>query len=203
MPDTSYTLKQVSEHNSAQDCWMVIDEQVYDLGSYLSDHLRFLDIKDWCGKDASLDYHSKDGKNRDHSATADALLENYLIGNLISSDQETSIAVNEQAETLNNQPIFKTGTYNVWLPLILTVVACLVSNKLLSKTRHNFIWNTILLLGLLPSVVLGFLLALNLVSKAWLVTHVELSIVFGTACVMHLILRLKTYIFQGKTSLKK
>ncbi|PWA96430.1 cytochrome b5, heme-binding site-containing protein [Artemisia annua] len=33
-----YTMKEASEHNSAGDCWVVIDGKVYDVSSYLDDH---------------------------------------------------------------------------------------------------------------------------------------------------------------------
>ena len=207
MVDQIYTLDQVNQHNSTDDCWMVIDSQVYDLDSYLSDHLRFLNISSWCGQDASYDYHSKVGRNKDHSIQADAMLAEYLIGTLDGVNDlssETTISTTKQVENTNlAQLSSKITGYNVWLPVVLTVFTCLLSNKFFSKARHNFIWNTILLLGLFPSFVIGILMAMNLISKEWLFFHVEFSIVFGTAALMHLLLRLKIYLSQGKMSFKK
>ena len=207
MADKIYTLDQVNQHNSVDDCWMLIDGKVYDLDSYLSDHLRFLNISSWCGQDASDDYHSKFGRNKDHSSEADAMLADYLIGNLDTSntisDSITTSTTEQVKNTNSTQLSSRMSGYNVWLPVILTVFACFLSNKLFSKARHNFIWNTILLLGLFPSFIIGILMAMNLISKEWLFFHVEFSIVFGTAALMHLLLRLKIYLSQGKMSFKK
>ena len=202
MTNQIYTLEQVSQHNSADDCWMVIDSQVYDLDSYLSDHLRFLNISSWCGQDASDDYHSKFGRNKDHSAQANAILADYFIGTLESVSTTNSTTSIGKTSSLN-QVASRISGYNIWFPVVLTIVACLLSSKFFSKARHNFIWNTILLLGLFPSFVIGVLMAMNLISKEWLFFHVEFSIAFGTAALMHLLLRLKIYLSQGKMSFKK
>lgn len=93
--------------------------------------------------------------------------------------------------------------YNVFLPLLVTIILYLVSSKLMSKPSHNFIWDSVMLLGLIPSFVFGILMALNLAGFNLLYYHVELSIVFGTSCVLHLIFRLKVYISQGKFMFRK
>lgn len=37
-PESSYTLKEVAAHDSAEDCWMAIGGEVYDLTAYLPQH---------------------------------------------------------------------------------------------------------------------------------------------------------------------
>ncbi len=59
-----------------------LKNKVYDLSNYLSDHDRYLDIRDWCGQDATDDYNTKAGKNKDHSVKADEMLAAYMIGEL-------------------------------------------------------------------------------------------------------------------------
>ncbi|MBP9712383.1 MAG: cytochrome b5 domain-containing protein [Sterolibacterium sp.] len=77
-----YTLAQVAQHASEQDCWMAIDGSVYDLSAYLPDHpARSGLIEVWCGRQASDAYHTKQ-RGRPHSAQADALLHEYRIGTL-------------------------------------------------------------------------------------------------------------------------
>jgi len=93
--------------------------------------------------------------------------------------------------------------YNVFLPLLVTIVLYLVSSKLMPKPSHDFVWNSVLLLGLIPSFVFGILMALNLAGPELLRYHVGLSIVFGTSCILHLIFRLKIYISQGKFMFRK
>jgi cytochrome b involved in lipid metabolism len=50
----SYTLTQVAAHASSTDCWMVIDDAVYDLTFFVNMHPRGKSsIVSNCGKDAS------------------------------------------------------------------------------------------------------------------------------------------------------
>ena len=48
-----YTLEEVAAHASSTDCWMAIDGNVYDVTSYLSEHDNNLNIRPWCGFDAT------------------------------------------------------------------------------------------------------------------------------------------------------
>ena len=56
---SSYSLNEVKLHQTPEDCWMAIEGQVYDLSNYLPDHDRYLDIREWCGQEATADYNSK------------------------------------------------------------------------------------------------------------------------------------------------
>lgn len=79
---TSFTLDEISLHNTANDCYVVFEDSVYDLTSYLKLHDRYLDIRDWCGNDMTEAFKTKDGSNRDHKSSSYSLLENYKIGTL-------------------------------------------------------------------------------------------------------------------------
>ncbi len=80
--DTVYRLEQVAEHNQADDCWMVIEGQVYDLTDYLPMHpAPPAVITSWCGREATEGMRTK-GYGRDHSEAAWGLLEPYRIGQL-------------------------------------------------------------------------------------------------------------------------
>lgn len=193
----TYTLEQVAIHNKPADCWMVIEGQVYDLSSYLPSHDRMLDIRSWCGRDATDDYNDKAGQDLDHSPRADQMLAEYQIGDLASS-QVIASTTSEPA-----QPVGKSSIYNVWLPLVATIILYLITLKFFAKPTHSFLWNSVLLLGLLPSFVFGLILALNAGGANLLYLHVEWSIVFGTACVLHLLYRLKIYLSQGKFAFGK
>lgn len=78
--DRSYTLAEVTRHATQDDCWMVIEGQVYDFTKYVpqhpSDPAVFLP---WCGKEATEAYRTKT-KGRPHSPYADQLLPAYRIG---------------------------------------------------------------------------------------------------------------------------
>lgn len=80
--DSSYSLAEVARHSAADDCWMAIDGQVYDLSTYLPKHpAKPSVLLSWCGKEASQAYHTKN-KGRPHSSSADQLLPKYRIGAL-------------------------------------------------------------------------------------------------------------------------
>lgn len=78
----SRSLSEVARHRTADDCWMAIDGQVYDLSSYLPDHPSAPEvIIAWCGREASHAYHTKN-RDRAHSPRADRLLAEYRIAAL-------------------------------------------------------------------------------------------------------------------------
>ena len=76
----SYSLKELKEHNTEDDCWMAINNQVYELTEYLPSHPTKLSmLLPWCGKEATHAYRTKT-RGRTHSAYADQLLPMYQIG---------------------------------------------------------------------------------------------------------------------------
>ena len=48
-----YTLEEVAQHNSRDNCWMIIDDKVYDVTSYMSRHPGGDEILRGCGNDAT------------------------------------------------------------------------------------------------------------------------------------------------------
>jgi cytochrome b involved in lipid metabolism len=78
--DKLVTMAEVARHARSEDCWMVIDTQVYDLTAYLPEHpSKPSIILPWCGKEASEAYKTKT-KGRPHSEQADQALTDYAIG---------------------------------------------------------------------------------------------------------------------------
>lgn len=76
----SYSLKEIAEHNRADDCWMAIEGQVYGLSAYIPQHPSALEvIVPSCGKEATRAYKTKN-RGRPHSPYADELLPRYKIG---------------------------------------------------------------------------------------------------------------------------
>lgn len=80
-PDAAtYTLAQVAGHKTAQDCWMAIGGEVYDLTPYVAQHPSDPAIfLPWCGREATDAYETKT-KGRSHSKYADQLLATYRLG---------------------------------------------------------------------------------------------------------------------------
>jgi len=76
----SYSLEVVSAHNRAENCWMAINGQIYDVSAYLPQHPSAPEvIVAWCGKEATTAYMTKN-RGRPHSPYATELLQRYWIG---------------------------------------------------------------------------------------------------------------------------
>lgn len=87
--EKTYTLEEVATHNSAANCWTVIDGSVYDLTSYVGQHPGGSEIERACGVDGSSLFNSRTtssgeevGTGTPHSSVAHSQLESLLIGKL-------------------------------------------------------------------------------------------------------------------------
>lgn len=82
-PQAGYTLAQVAQHSSVDDCWVAIEGKVYVLTTYIPRHpTQPSVIGEWCGREATEGMRTK-GYGRNHSGQAWAQLEDYLLGELI------------------------------------------------------------------------------------------------------------------------
>jgi cytochrome b involved in lipid metabolism len=80
---TGYTLAEIAEHNTLEDCWMAIEGKVYDFSDYIPQHPTPPSVmQPWCGQEATEGMRTK-GYGRDHSPAAWAMMEPYLIGELV------------------------------------------------------------------------------------------------------------------------
>ncbi|MBL8020800.1 MAG: cytochrome b5 domain-containing protein [Leptospirales bacterium] len=84
--DRILSLGELQSHSTAADCWTLIDQNVYDITSYLSEHASAHEysLVKWCGKDSSAAWKDKDGKAKPHSRKAENLLRKYRIGKIAS-----------------------------------------------------------------------------------------------------------------------
>jgi cytochrome b involved in lipid metabolism len=81
------SLAELATHDKAgEDCWMAINGKVYALHAFIDIHpSRGGLMEPWCGKDASRDWRViAEGKQKGqpHSARAQELLDEYLVGTL-------------------------------------------------------------------------------------------------------------------------
>ncbi|MFW0871265.1 MAG: cytochrome D1 domain-containing protein [Patescibacteria group bacterium] len=77
--EKSYTRDDVASHNAPENCWLIIDDKVFDA----SEAARLHPAMFHCGEDASLNYHKNHGPN-----IRDKMMQ-YYIGNLREGDEET------------------------------------------------------------------------------------------------------------------
>jgi len=81
-PVTGVTQSQVAQHNTANNCWMIISNKVYNVTSYIPVHPGGAGtIIPYCGKDGTVAFDTKGGDGS-HPQSARNLLVNYYVGNL-------------------------------------------------------------------------------------------------------------------------
>ncbi|MDR5891224.1 cytochrome b5-like heme/steroid binding domain-containing protein [Halomonas mongoliensis] len=84
----SITLDELAEHDGAESCWKAIHGRVYDITDYVPDHPTEEEvILEWCGRESTEGWDNK-RPGVPHSARAEAMLEEYLIGRLVDGDGE-------------------------------------------------------------------------------------------------------------------
>jgi len=76
------TKTELSKHNTHKDCWLLINNKLYDVTDYLFDHPGGADlIIPFCGKESTQAFETKGGKGP-HTAKAVIDLKKYYIGDL-------------------------------------------------------------------------------------------------------------------------
>lgn len=80
----SYTLAQIAEHGSKENCWIGIEGKVYDVTEYVGSgfHPGKEAILKGCGKDATSLFNNRPNGSGAHSAMARNILKRYLIGTI-------------------------------------------------------------------------------------------------------------------------
>ena len=76
-------MTEIVKHSSESNCWLLINNKVYDVTKFISDHPGGVaQIIPYCGKEATKAFDTQGGRGRPHSPTADEMLKDYFIGNL-------------------------------------------------------------------------------------------------------------------------
>ena len=80
--ERKYTLKEVEQHNSLFDCWMVIFDKVYNISEFVDEHPGgdFI-LLEYAGRDATHPFLSSR-----HGSSAYKMLDKYWIGILVDSE---------------------------------------------------------------------------------------------------------------------
>eukprot|EP00003_Mantamonas_plastica_P026868 TRINITY_DN562_c0_g1_i1.p1 TRINITY_DN562_c0_g1~~TRINITY_DN562_c0_g1_i1.p1 ORF type:complete len:352 (-),score=93.24 TRINITY_DN562_c0_g1_i1:562-1617(-) len=87
---TTFTWKQVSEHCTADDCWVIANAKVYDVTKWLPKHPAGSDVIVMSsGRDCTQVFESY------HPVSAEAVLEKYYIGDLVDKELVTFPASTE------------------------------------------------------------------------------------------------------------
>ncbi|MBA0751762.1 hypothetical protein Gogos_000666 [Gossypium gossypioides] len=126
-----YTMQEASQHNTKDDCWIVIDGKVYDVTSYLDEHPGGDDVVlESTGKDATDDF-----EDAGHSKSAKELLESFCIGELDTSSPiipELEISSKKEAVKYSEKLMDLTKQY--WtIPVAIVGISVLVGFLYLHK----------------------------------------------------------------------
>lgn len=97
-----FSLEDVKTHNTAQDCWMIIDDEgerrVYDVTQFLDDHPGGPEIMiDLAGQDATAEF-----EDIGHSNDARAQLKSLLVGK-VKGDVKKAAPVAGAGKTVNGR----------------------------------------------------------------------------------------------------
>jgi cytochrome b involved in lipid metabolism len=78
---TTLNISEIAKHNSSGDCWLLINNKVYNVTSFIAAHPGGAGtIIPNCGKESTQAYNTKGG-NTPHSSNASSMLAAYFIGN--------------------------------------------------------------------------------------------------------------------------
>ena len=78
---TILSLGEIESHDNRDDCWLMVDNKVYDVTVYIPEHPGGDSILKGCGKDATEMFAGIKG-GEGHSENARGFLEQYYIGNV-------------------------------------------------------------------------------------------------------------------------
>lgn len=82
-PNKNYTLSDVSKHAIETDCWMAINNKVYDVTKFVPNHPGGKMILKGCGTDATVLFEQRpDTDKGPHPDSAKEALKNFYIGDL-------------------------------------------------------------------------------------------------------------------------
>lgn len=144
------TTEELGKHSEPKDCWITIENNVYDVSGYLVLHPGGAnEITPYCGKDATTAFATK-GKNpgSSHSQTAVNILAGYYIGTLgepvDGNGQIAQLSVSPRAvprsvpgQTTVNRPLYTTPA----VAPVNNAATAQVSLTLAEVATHNTLQN--------------------------------------------------------------
>ncbi len=79
----TYTLADVSAHNTSGDCWVAVNGKVYDITKLVASGKHPTPYSTFCGKDVTNEYNNRpSGPGTPHPPKADNVMSKLYIGDL-------------------------------------------------------------------------------------------------------------------------
>lgn len=79
--ETGLTKEEVAEHSNTGDCWIIVDDSVYDVSSLISNHQANQETLEACGRSMDM-LLIKEQLGFDNIQEARGRLQNYYVGEL-------------------------------------------------------------------------------------------------------------------------
>jgi cytochrome b involved in lipid metabolism len=108
----TYTLADVAKHNTAADCWSIVNGTVYDLTSWITKHPGGAEaITAMCGIDGTAMYNGKHGS----STSALGALDSMKVGDFAGSTGDAATAASPKTATFDAKRVRRHNTAtNCW-----------------------------------------------------------------------------------------
>ena len=79
-PVKFYSMDEIAKHASREDCWLLIDGNVYDVTKFVPMHKGKDAILFGCGKDATEMFNNRPNGSGSHSSMARSIMKKFAIG---------------------------------------------------------------------------------------------------------------------------
>lgn len=100
---TALDALELSKHNTNANCWIIVNNKVYDISNYASSHPGGTgNILNYCGKEATSAFSTKGTKGQSHSASANNMLAQYYIGDF---NQQINQTIQQNIQKVQAKPI--------------------------------------------------------------------------------------------------
>lgn len=109
-----YTIEEIREHNMSNDVWLIIQDKVYDITSFLEEHPGGEEVLlEQAGADATESF-----EDVGHSTDAREMLQQYFIGELHMDDR-----TKQRTEEIHDTDPGESSSWTMWLIPAITAIA--------------------------------------------------------------------------------
>jgi len=118
-----YSFKDVESHKDKKSCWIVINDQVYDVTKFLEEHPGGEEVLlEQAGKDATENF-----EDVGHSTDARTMMKDYLVGEIIDEEKTNTPEKRAKKWAGDSDDNDNSSSWKTWLiPMALALTASLI-----------------------------------------------------------------------------